>query len=156
MCSGTMACDGACSSSSCSTTSRPPLISAKPSRAGCSDAASAPCASSAAPPGRTPPDPPRQRVIRMSDVAASLRSAPTPRIEYRPYKPDVPLPRDVLGAVAFRDRSPRQNDPRVVRVGLKPLIGADIIEIWHASGPVSIGFDGIVRYAADPDHMLGA
>jgi chorismate lyase/3-hydroxybenzoate synthase len=92
----------------------------------------------------------------MSDVATSLRSAPTPRIEYRPYEPDVPLPRDVLGAVAFRDRSPRQNDPRIVRVGLKPLIGADIIEIWHASGPVSIGFDGIVRYAADPDHMLGA
>jgi chorismate lyase/3-hydroxybenzoate synthase len=92
----------------------------------------------------------------MSDVATSLRSAPTPRIEYRPYNPDVPLPRDVLGAVAFRDRSPRQNDPRIVRVGLKPLIGADIIEIWHASGPVNIGFDGIVRYAADADHMLGA
>jgi chorismate lyase/3-hydroxybenzoate synthase len=43
-----------------------------------------------------------------------------------------------------------------VRVGLKPLLGQDIIEIWHASGPVSIGFDGIVRYAADADHMLGA
>jgi chorismate lyase/3-hydroxybenzoate synthase len=92
----------------------------------------------------------------MYDVATSLRSAPTPRIEYRPYAPDMPLPRDVLGAVVFRDRSPRQNDPRIVRVGLKPLIGADIIEIWHASGPVNIGFDGIVRYAADPDHMLGA
>jgi chorismate lyase/3-hydroxybenzoate synthase len=92
----------------------------------------------------------------MPDVATSLRSAPTPRIEYRPYEPEAPLPRDVLGAVTFRDRSPRQNDPRIVRVGLKPLIGADIIEIWHASGPVSIGFDGMVRYAADPDHMLGA
>ncbi len=92
----------------------------------------------------------------MSDVATSLRSAPTPRIEYRPFNPDVPLPRDVLGAVAFRDRSPRNNDPRIVRVGLKPLIGADLIEIWHASGPVNIGFDGIVRYAADADHMLGA
>src|SRR6185312_7688355 len=38
----------------------------------------------------------------------------------------------------------------------KPLIGADLIEVWHASGPVNIGFDGIVRYAADADHMLGA
>jgi chorismate lyase/3-hydroxybenzoate synthase len=62
----------------------------------------------------------------------------------------------VLGAVAFRDRSARQNDPRIVRVGLKPLIGADVIEIWHANGPVNIGVEGIVRYAADPDHMLGA
>jgi chorismate lyase/3-hydroxybenzoate synthase len=36
------------------------------------------------------------------------------------------------------------------------MLGADMVEIWHASGPVNIGFDGIVRYAADPDHMLGA
>jgi chorismate lyase / 3-hydroxybenzoate synthase len=92
----------------------------------------------------------------MSDVATSLRSAPTPRIEYRPYSADEPLPRDVLGAVAFRDVPLRHNDPRCVRVGLKPLLGADIVEVWHASGPVSIGFDGMVRYAADPDHMLGA
>ena len=92
----------------------------------------------------------------MSDVATSLRSAPTPRIEYRPYNADAPLPRDVLGAVAFRDKPLRHNDPRVVRVGLKPLLGEDIIEIWHASGPVRVGFDGIVRYAADADHMLGA
>jgi chorismate lyase / 3-hydroxybenzoate synthase len=92
----------------------------------------------------------------MSDVATSLRSAPTPRIEYRPYNADEPLPRDVLGAVAFRDVPLRHNDPRCVRVGLKPLLGADMVEVWHASGPVSIGFDGIVRYAADPDHMLGA
>jgi chorismate lyase/3-hydroxybenzoate synthase len=92
----------------------------------------------------------------MSDVATSLRSAPTPRIEYRPFNADAPLPRDVLGAVAFRDTPLRHNDPRCVRVGLKPLLGAEIIEVWHASGPVNIGFDGLVRYAADPDHMLGA
>jgi chorismate lyase/3-hydroxybenzoate synthase len=92
----------------------------------------------------------------MSDVATTLRSAPTPRIEYRPYNPDEPLPNDVLGAVAFRETPSRRLNPRCVRVGLKPLLGAEIMEIWHASGPVSIGFDGIVRYAADPDHMLGA
>ena len=92
----------------------------------------------------------------MSDVATSLRSAPTPRIEYRPYDPARPLPRDVLGAVVFRDKPLPHHDPRIVRVGLEPLLGEDIIEIWHASGPVSIGFDGIVRYAADADHMLGA
>ncbi len=94
--------------------------------------------------GRMPPD--RSYARRMSDVATSL-FAPRPHraSSIARTNPDVPLPRDVLGAVAFRDRSPRQNDPRIVRVGLKPLIGADIIEIWHASGPVSIGFDGIVR-----------
>jgi chorismate lyase/3-hydroxybenzoate synthase len=91
-----------------------------------------------------------------SDVATSLRFAPTPRIEYRPYNPDEPLPGDVLGAVAFRETRSRRPNPRCVRVGLRPLLGAQIMEIWHASGPVRIGFDGIVRYAADPDHMLGA
>ena len=96
------------------------------------------------------------RVRRMSDVAASLRSAPTPRIEYRPFNAETPLPRDVLGAVVFRDTPLKHNDPRCVRVGLKPLLGADVVEIWHASGPVTIGFDGMIRFAADADHMLGA
>jgi len=92
----------------------------------------------------------------MSDVATSLRSAPTPRIEYRPFNADTPLPRDVLGAVVFRDTPLRHNDPRCVRVGLKPLLGADRVEVWHASGPVNIGFDGMIRFAADANHMLGA
>src|SRR5262245_18564041 len=110
-----------------------------------------PCVLPAAPPARIPLDRRRPRipgVRRMSDVAGSLRSGPTPRIEYRPYDPNIPLPRDVLGAVAFRDVPLRHHDPQCVRVGLKPLLGADVVEIWHASGPVSIGFDGLVRYAA--------
>ena len=39
----------------------------------------------------------------MSDVATSLRSAPTPRIEYRQFDAHAPLPKDVLCAVAFGD-----------------------------------------------------
>ncbi len=30
------------------------------------------------------------------------------------------------------------------------------MEVWHANGPVSVGFDGVLRYAADADHLLGA
>jgi len=92
----------------------------------------------------------------MSDVATALRAAPTPRIEYRVFNADAPLPKDVLGAVAFGDVRLRHDDPRCVRVGLTPLRGADMMEVWHASGPVTIGFDGPLRYAFDPDHMLGA
>ncbi|MEP7244603.1 MAG: pteridine-dependent deoxygenase [Gammaproteobacteria bacterium] len=92
----------------------------------------------------------------MSDVAASLRAAPTPRIEYRRFNADEPLPKDVLGAVLFGGRRGRHEDPRCVRVGLEPLRGAGIMEVWHASGPVTAGFDGPIRYAADPDHLLGA
>jgi chorismate lyase/3-hydroxybenzoate synthase len=30
------------------------------------------------------------------------------------------------------------------------------MEVWHANGPVSFGFDGALRYAADADHLLAA
>jgi len=30
------------------------------------------------------------------------------------------------------------------------------MEVWHANGPVSFGFDGTLRWAADTDHLLGA
>ena len=71
----------------------------------------------------------------MSDVAASLRSAPTPRIEYRRFDARVPLPKDVLAAVVFGD-APPQHDPRCVRVGLTPLRGAGLIAhaLEHAVG----------------------
>jgi len=92
----------------------------------------------------------------MSDVATSLRAAPTPRIEYRQFDAHAPLPRDVLCAVAFGDAPVQHDDPRCVRVRLAPLRGAGTMEVWHASGPVSFGFDGALRYAADANHLLGA
>lgn len=92
----------------------------------------------------------------MSDVATSLRAAPTPRIEYRQFDAHAPLPKDVLCAVAFGASSVQHEDPRCVRVCLEPLSGAGIMEVWHASGPVSFGFDGALRYACDANHLLGA
>jgi chorismate lyase / 3-hydroxybenzoate synthase len=92
----------------------------------------------------------------MSDVATSLRAAPTPRIEYRQFDAHAPLPKDVLCAVAFGEAPVQHDDPRCVRVRLEPLRGAGIMEVWHASGPVSFGFDGALRYAADANHLLGA
>jgi chorismate lyase/3-hydroxybenzoate synthase len=92
----------------------------------------------------------------MSERAISLRAAPTPRIEYRPFDAESPLPQDVLAAIAFAGTQPRHEDPRCVRVGLTPLRGAGVMEVWHASGPVTIGFDGPLRYAADADHLAGA
>ncbi len=122
------------------------------------DAAAAPgirCNSLAAPRGRILRSP--IFVRRMSDVATSLPLCADAAHRISAVYGRSPHCRETCSArLRFGDRSPRQNDPRIVRVGLKPLIGADLIEIWHASGPVNIGFDGIVRYAADADHMLGA
>lgn len=92
----------------------------------------------------------------MSDLATTLHAAPTPRIEYRQFDARAPLPKDVLCAVAFGSAPIQHDDPRCVRVRLEPLHGAGIMEVWHASGPVTYGFDGALRYAADPDHLLGA
>lgn len=92
----------------------------------------------------------------MSDVAAALRSAPTPRIEYRRFDARAPLPSDVLCAITFGAAPARHEDPRCVRVQLEPLHGAGLMEVWHANGPVIYGFDGALRYAADADHLLGA
>lgn len=94
----------------------------------------------------------------MSDAATALRAAPTPRIEYRQFDAHAPLPKDVLCAVAFGDApaGARHDDPRCVRVQLEPLQGAGLMEVWHASGPVSYGFDGPLRWAADTNHLLGA
>jgi chorismate lyase/3-hydroxybenzoate synthase len=58
--------------------------------------------------------------------------------------------------VAFGEAPVQHDDPRCVRVRLEPLRGAGIMEVWHASGPVSFGFDGALRYAADANHLLGA
>jgi chorismate lyase / 3-hydroxybenzoate synthase len=88
------------------------------------------------------------------EAAHSPSKADTPRIEYRVLAPEQPLPSDVLAAVTFG--SSRHADPRCVRVGLEPLRGAGIVELWHAAGPVNMGFDGLVRYSADGQFLLGA
>lgn len=43
-----------------------------------------------------------------------------------------------------------------MHVGLRPLSRTGVAELWHASGPVRIGFAGSVRYSADAGHLLGA
>lgn len=78
-----------------------------------------------------------------------------PRVEYRPHAPHGSLGTDVLFAVEFGlDDSPVPQ--RCARVRLKPLTGAGLVEVWHASGPISSGFDGPIRYARDAAFLAGA
>jgi chorismate lyase/3-hydroxybenzoate synthase len=90
------------------------------------------------------------------ESAPRTPASATPRIEYCELAPGSPLPKDVLAAVVFGNAYTRHPDPRCVRVGLKPLRGAGIAELWRAAGPVHIGFDGPIRYAADPAHLAAA
>jgi chorismate lyase / 3-hydroxybenzoate synthase len=78
-----------------------------------------------------------------------------PRIEYRLKGAEDSFGDDVLFAVEFGlDGGPVA--PRRARVRLKPLTGAGLIEVWHATGPMSAGFDGPIRYARDPNYTAGA
>lgn len=89
----------------------------------------------------------------MSDSSTAPRTSP--RIEYRRQAPDASLGDDVLFAVEFGlDETPVP--PRRARVRLKPLTGAGLIEVWHATGPISTGFDGPIRFTRDPDYLAGA
>ncbi|HTT03066.1 MAG TPA: hypothetical protein VMG11_13360 [Steroidobacteraceae bacterium] len=91
-----------------------------------------------------------------SKTAAAQRVAAIPHVEYRTLAPREPLPAEVLAAVVFGSADTCREDPRCVRVGLKPLSRGGIAELWHATGPVRIGFAGPVRYSADAEHLLGA
>jgi chorismate lyase / 3-hydroxybenzoate synthase len=79
----------------------------------------------------------------------------SPRVEYRAQGPEGSLGQDVLFAVEFGlDDTPVP--PRRARVRLNPLKGKGLIEVWHATGPTSAGFDGAIRYTRDPDYLAGA
>jgi len=91
----------------------------------------------------------------MSHQAASLPPAAAPRVAYRPFDPAAALPEDTLAIVVFGHAAFDSDDPRIVRVGLEPLHGAGLVEVWRANGRVRTGRDGFIRYAADSNHLFG-
>jgi chorismate lyase/3-hydroxybenzoate synthase len=88
-------------------------------------------------------------------VPVGHSTAAAPRIEYRQHAPEASFGDDVLFAVEFGlEGGPVP--PRRARVRLKPLAGAGLIEVWHATGPICTGFDGRIRFASDPNYLAGA
>ena len=85
-------------------------------------------------------------------VPAAMPAA-APRIRYQPRDRDL-RGDGALWAVEFgaQDGPP---DPRRIRVGLEPLAGTDLMEVWQATGPVSTGRLGAVRYAGDGRFLAG-
>jgi chorismate lyase/3-hydroxybenzoate synthase len=61
---------------------------------------------------------------------------------------------DVLAVIGFGPSAPRSDDPRYLRVGLRPLAGDAPFEVWRARGPVTHGTDGAMRWAADADYLF--
>lgn len=90
----------------------------------------------------------------MSDRALSVEARAVPRIEYQPFDPAAALAGDVLAAITFGEAA-SASDSRYVRVGLAPLGGEHIVELWRANGPVALGTSGDIRYACDAHHLFG-
>src|SRR5690349_21325216 len=91
--------------------------------------------------------------------AATRLGGVAPRIEYRSLEPGRELPADVLFVVQFgRDDAPAaaRGIARGVRVRLEPLVGAGLVELWHANGAVRHGTAGAIRFAADDHHLAAA
>lgn len=86
-----------------------------------------------------------------TSLATQLNVA-APRIEYLPRPAWRELPDDVLFAVTFGDAAAPVGG---VRVGLKPLAGADLVEAWYATSKVRRGSAGDIRYSADEHFLAG-
>jgi chorismate lyase / 3-hydroxybenzoate synthase len=90
----------------------------------------------------------------MPDRAVSIGTRTALRVEYHPLELTRALAPNVRAAVTFGATAPNC-DPRFVRVGLEPLHGSRVMELWHGNGEVRTGTFGCVRYAADADHLFG-
>lgn len=91
----------------------------------------------------------------MPDALAPAAEVATMRIRYARLAPDAPLPADTLAVFGFGAGAVLPADPRCVRVGLEPLHGAGLVEIWRGAGPVQTGREGDIRYACDGRHLFG-
>ncbi|MEP6938696.1 MAG: pteridine-dependent deoxygenase [Rudaea sp.] len=60
----------------------------------------------------------------------------------------------VLAVVGFGDAPARHADPRYLRVALQCDV-ATPFEVWRSRGPVTIGSQGPLRWAADADYEFG-
>jgi chorismate lyase / 3-hydroxybenzoate synthase len=83
------------------------------------------------------------------------RPAAAPNLTHAALAPGSALPPDALAAVTFGESPSGVCDPRCIHVNLKLLRGGGIAEVWRAASRVETGRAGLVRFAADADHLAG-
>ena len=82
-------------------------------------------------------------------------NAPELRASYEALDPREALGADVLAAVVFGSETPCPPDPRCLRIGLEPVLGAGLVEVWRGSGDARVGTMGPIRYVEDGKHFAG-
>lgn len=61
---------------------------------------------------------------------------------------------NLLALISFGPRACAPTDPRCLHVGLDPIDGRDLIEVWRADGPVRSSRRGLVRYSESDTHLF--
>ena len=61
-----------------------------------------------------------------------------------------------LAVFGFGPDAPQRDDPRWLRVPLRPLQDQAVVEVWRTSGPAGHGRDGDVAWASDGRLLFGA
>jgi chorismate lyase / 3-hydroxybenzoate synthase len=95
-----------------------------------------------------------KRSIAGEQPADSLPAAI--RVAYRPLDGMEPSPADVLAVIRFGASKASQaaSAPLTIDVGLEPLQGPPMAELWFSKGPVHTSRSGMVRYAHDGHYLF--
>jgi chorismate lyase / 3-hydroxybenzoate synthase len=62
---------------------------------------------------------------------------------------------DVLIEIIFSAQAPSAPHPRRLHVGLEPLHGVGLREIWRSAGTIRTGAEGAIRYSEDEQYLIG-
>jgi len=90
-----------------------------------------------------------------SGRACPTSARPAAPFDYATLPRDSALPSDVLAAVVFGDAYSHLADPRCIRVGLPPIGGRGVAELWRAVGRVETGRTDLIKFAFDGQRLAG-
>lgn len=91
----------------------------------------------------------------MSELATEIAANSALSVRYDATLDDGEPAADVLVEIAFGAPTPAAPRPRRIHVGLSPLHGAGLREVWRSNGTVRTAVDGAIRFSEDEQHLFG-
>ncbi len=80
--------------------------------------------------------------------------APTLSVSYERRRPGVDVADDALALISFGRAMSTRSTEQTLNIALEPLLGADLVEVWHGQGGVRAGRLGQVRYREDDEYLF--
>ncbi len=75
-------------------------------------------------------------------------------VSYERRQPGVAVADDVLALISFGSAARACSAEHTLNIALEPMLGADLVEVWHGRGSVRTGRLGQVRYREDGEHLF--